>query len=152
MQRFLGYMILVVFILLLLDRIDKGPFIYQSGTTHFINIKDLQFDKSVLNIKAGDRVVFTNYDNFRHSIINNNPNINNSKLLMSFDKYEHTFSKPETILFSSSLYDNMNTTKIIVEEVVRGNSYYNSLKNNLINLVKTIIDSIFYSFWYLFKR
>ena len=115
MLDYFGYLVLFIFIIFMIQMINDGPFVFLSGTKHFVNINDLAFDIKNLNIKKGDTVVFTNYDQIRHTVINDDGKINNSDILYEYDKYTHTFHREGTFTFYSSLYENMEKMVVNVE-------------------------------------
>ena len=121
----------------IISRIEKGPYIFAKGVTHFIDIKNIMFqrkNKKILNyvISRGDTVEFTNYDQIRHTIINDKEHIPNSEMLHQFDNYTHTFKNAGTYKFYSSLYKNMEPLYISVNEVKKSKEYYKTFIENLI--------------------
>jgi plastocyanin len=150
--NYFGYLFLVIFIIFIFQMITDGPYIFSSGTKFFVNIKDLEFDIKELNIEMGDSVVWTNYDQIRHTIINDDPKINNSPILFEFDKYEQTFNKEGIIVFKSSLYDNMDDMSVKVAKTTKGSNFYNEIFNNLIELIKNIFQSFLYYINKLIKK
>lgn len=152
MLDYFGYIIFIIFILLMLNMVNKGPFIFQRGIKHFINIKDIQFDIRELTIKQGDTVVFTNFDQFRHSIITDDTIINNSGILYEFDTYTHTFGREGIYEFASSLYPKMEKLLITVEETQKGRQFYSEIFNNLYNFIVEFIETfLFYIRMFIYK-
>ena len=135
-----GKIILIAFLFFMAEMIKQGPFIFQSGKKHFINILDLEFDKKKLNIKTGDTVVWTNKDLIRHSFINDFPDIPNSGMLFPFDKYQHTFNKQGSVQFKSSLYKNMLDMNIHLDkdlkEILITNKYFQTSLTLFLNSSK----------------
>lgn len=152
MLSYFGYVILILFIIFMLQMVREGPFIFEKGTTHYIQIKDLKFNITELKIKQGDTVEIINFEQFRHSIIVDDPTINNSELMLQYDKYRHTFNKEGTFVFKSSLYDNMNTLTVIVEETTKGRAFYGEILTNLGNFVKEFIKTILFYIRYTYLR
>lgn len=150
--NFYGYLFLIIFIIFLFQMVREGPYIFHTGTKHFVNIKDLKFDINELNIEIGDTVIWTNYDQIRHTIINDDAKINNSSILFEFDKYEHTFNKEGIIVFQSSLYEKMPDMNVRVIKTTKGKDFYNEIFDNLIDFIKSIIQTFLYYINKLFKR
>jgi len=146
MLSYFGYIILFIFVLMLLNMVNEGPFIFQRGVKHFITIKDIQFDIRKLTIKQGDTVTFTNFDQFRHSVITDDQKIDNSGILYEFDTYTHTFAREGTFEFASSLYPKMEKIVIIVEKTQKGRQFYSEIINNLYNFITEFITSILFYF------
>ena len=145
MLDYFGYLFLFIFILFMLQMIKEGPFIFLTGTKHFVNIKDLDFDIKKLNIKNGDSVVWTNYDQIRHTVINDDGKINNSEILYEYDKYTHTFHREGNYKFYSSLYDNMDSMTVNVEKSLKGKNFYGEIFGNIGTMIKEIIGTtLFY--------
>ena len=151
MLTYFGYLFAMIFIMFLFKMISEGPFIFERGIKHFITIKDLAFDVRELKIKQGDTVVWTNYDQIRHTVTNVE-NIVNSDLLLPFDKYSYTFNQQGKIVFKSSLYDNMAPMTIVIEESKKGKQFYNAIGTNLFNFVKEFFSSIWFYFTFTLKK
>ena len=152
MLDYFGYLVAIIFVIFMLNMINKGPFIFQRGVKHFVNIKDIQFDVNELTIKQGDTVVFTNYDQFRHSIITDDLVIPNSKLLFEFDTFQHTFNREGKFVFSSSLYNKMDDLTITVEETLKGRQFYDEIAGNLINFIIEFFSSIWFYITFSIKK
>ena len=142
--EFFGYIILLMFVIFMLQMINEGPFIFKSGNIHYVNIKEMKFDIEKLVIKKGDTVVWTNYDQFRHTVINDSPSINKSDILYEYDKYMHTFNSTDTIKLRSSLYKNMPEMIIYVQDITKGKSFYNEIINNISIFIKKIISTFIF--------
>ena len=80
MLNYFGYLFLMIFIMFLFRMINEGPFIFEKGIKHFVNITDLAFDVKELQIKQGDTVVWTNYDQIRHTVTNDEDIVNSGIL------------------------------------------------------------------------
>lgn len=144
MLDYFGYLVLLIFVIFMVQMINDGPFIFHSGTKHFVNISDIEFDIKSLNIKKGDTVVWTNYDQIRHTVINDDGKINNSDVLYQYDKYSHTFQREGTFTFYSSLYENMDKMIVSVGESLKGKNFYGEIGNNLAKLVRDFFGSIIF--------
>ena len=132
--------------------INEGPFIFERGVKHFVNIKDLAFDVKELKIKQGDTVVWTNYDQIRHTVINDENIIKNSGILYSFDTFQHTFQQEGEITFKSSLYSNMDPMIVYIEEAKAGKKFYSAIGNNLTNFIKEFFSSIWFYITFSIKK
>ena len=151
MLNYFGYLFLMIFIMFLSRMINEGPFIFKKGIKHFVNIKDLAFDIKELQIKQGDTVVWTNYDQIRHTVTNDE-DIINSRIIFPLDTYTYTFNQQGKILFKSSLYKNMDPMIVYVKESKKGKQFYSAIGNNLINFVKEFFGSIFFYFIFTIKK
>ena len=151
MLSYFGYLFALIFIMFLFRMINEGPFIFERGVKHFVNIDKLAFDVKELKIKQGDTVVWTNYDQIRHTVVNNE-DIVNSDMLYQYDTYSYTFNQQGEIVFRSSLYDNMNPMTISVEESKKGTAFYNTIGNNLINFIKEFFGSIWFYITFSIKK
>jgi plastocyanin len=146
-MRILGYILFVLFIIYLISRIEKGPYIFYSGITHFIDIRDIKFqkkDRKITNyiIDRGDTIEFTNYDQIRHTVVNDEVHIPNSKILYQYDSYTHAFKKEGMYKFYSSLYKNMEPIYIKVSETKKKSKYYETFLRNLFEFIPSMIIKI----------
>ncbi len=152
MLNYYGYLFLFMFIIFMVQMIKEGPFIYISGTKHFVNIKGLQFDIKNLNIKNGDTVVWTNYDQIRHTVVNDDGKINNSNILYEYDKYTHTFRREGTFKFYSSLYDNMDKMTVNVGKSLKGKNFYGEILSNIGTMIKAVIGTTLFYIKFIFDK
>ena len=156
MLTYFGYLFLFIFVIFMVQMINDGPFIFHSGTKHFVNIIDMEsdigFDIKSLNIKKGDTVVWTNYDQIRHTVINDDGKINNSEVLYKYDKYSHVFDREGTFTFYSSLYENMDKMVVNVGKSLKGKNFYSEIGNNLFTLIKDFFGSIIFYITYSIKK
>ena len=151
MLSYFGYLFAMIFVMFLFRMINEGPFIFERGVKHFVNIDKLAFDVKELKIKQGDTVVWTNYDQIRHTVVNNE-DIINSDMLYQYDTYSYTFNQQGEIVFKSSLYDNMTPMTISVEESKKGKAFYSTIGNNLINFVKEFFGSVWFYISFTIKK
>ena len=153
MLSYFGYVIMILFVVFMLQMVREGPFIFERGTTHFIQLTNMNFNVTDLSIKQGDTIEIVNYDQYRHAITVNDPTINNSELMQQYDKYRHTFHKEGTFVFKSSLYDAMNTLTVTVEETTKGRAFYGEIIENVINFIKELLRTIlFYTKYTIMRR
>ena len=152
MLTYFGYLFLMIFIMFLFRMINEGPFIFERGVEHFINIKDLAFDVEKIKIKQGDTIVWTNYDQFRHTVVTDDAVIANSGILYEFDTHRHTFNRSGEFQFKSSLYSNMAAMTVVVEEPIKGTHFYSEIGGNLTNLVKEFFSSIWFYISFTIKK
>ena len=130
-MNFYKFLIIIIFLIYLYNRLNKGPYISQSGKYWKIIIYNNNFDKKLLNIKKGDIVEFINKDQIRHTIKTNNMSIQNSPILFQNDTWEFKLETDNDVIFESSLYNNMN--KIIIRSTNDNNnkSSKKELKKNI---------------------
>ena len=152
MLDYFGYLFIFIFIIFMIQMINNGPFIFHSGTKHFVNINDLNFDIKQLSIKKGDTVVWTNYDQIRHTVITDSQKINNSDVLFQYDKYTHVFQQEGSFEFRSSFYENMDNMYVNVEKSLKGRNFYDEIGNNLFTLIKEFFGSILFTVRFGFKK
>jgi len=107
-MTFYKFLIIIIFLIYLYNRLNKGPYISQSGKYWKITIQNNNFDKSSLNINKGDIVEFINKDQIRHTIKTNNMSIQNSPILFQNDTWQYKYETNNDVIFESSLYSNMN--------------------------------------------
>jgi plastocyanin len=141
-MNFYKFLIIILFLIYLYNRLDKGPYISQSGTYWKINIQNNQFDKPSLIIKKGDIVEFINKDQIRHTIKTNNMNVVNSPILFQNDTWQYQGKNDNDIIFESSLYSNMNKIVIKTQNDNTGKSLKNQMKNNINEIKGKIGDKI----------
>jgi hypothetical protein len=141
-MNFYKFLIIILFLIYLYNRLDKGPYISQSGTYWKINIQNNQFDKQSLIIKKGDIVEFINKDQIRHTIKTNNMNVVNSPILFQNDTWQYQGKNDNDIIFESSLYSNMNKIVIKTQNDNTGKSLKNQMKNNINEIKGKIGDKI----------
>lgn len=134
-MNFFKFLLYASFILILYMRLKSGPYIYDSSETYYINIKDHKFDTTNLKIKRGDKLVFINKDQIRHTIKNDNNYIENSPILFQNDTWEITLNgNSKNVVFESSLYSNMNSVSVEIEDIFKDTTAYNQFRKNLLNL------------------
>lgn len=78
-----------------------------------VDIKNLEFNPTTLNIKTGTKVTWTNRDNTPHIIKSEFINLLDSKTLSPGQSFSFTFDKPGFINYSCSLHPTMKGIVII---------------------------------------
>lgn len=136
-MNFFKFLLYSTMIIILYMRLKSGPYIYQSNKKHYIEIKDHKFDTEKLIVKKGDVLIFTNKDQIRHTVKSDNIYKENSPILFQHDTWEITLDdKVKTIIFNSSLYDNMNQLNVEVIDIYKDTSAENKFRQNLLMLKK----------------
>lgn len=132
-MNFLGYVIIMIFILYLFTRIKKGPFIFLTADKHIVFIKDFEFIPNKLEINVGDTVFWINKDQVRHTVISDNDFIPNSDIILYNEDFQHTFNNTGNYMFGSSLYDKVKSMEIIVNEKkeLKDEMFFNTIISNL---------------------
>jgi plastocyanin len=78
-----------------------------------VKIDNFSFSPTVLEIKAGTKVTWTNADDIPHTVVSNDQ-IFKSKALDTDEKFSFTFDKPGTYPYFCSLHPKM-TAKVVVQ-------------------------------------
>lgn len=85
-----------------------------SGKVHEVRIKGSTFTPSLLNVKMGDTVKWTNWDSMSHTVTSDTGNELDSELLSKDGSYSHVFSVPGTYNYHCTPHPYMKA-RIIVE-------------------------------------
>jgi len=83
-------------------------------TTYNVDIKDMSYNASVLRIKVGDVVIWTNRDNVTHSVTSDTGSELNSPQLSYQHIYQHTFSRNGTYDYHCIFHSSMRGRIIVV--------------------------------------
>ena len=78
-----------------------------------VKIDNFSFSPTVLDIKAGTKVTWTNADDIPHTVVSNDQ-VFKSKALDTDEKFSFTFDKPGTYPYFCSLHPKM-TAKVVVQ-------------------------------------
>ena len=140
-MNFYKFLIIIIFLIYLYNRLNKGPYISQSGKYWKIIIYNNNFDKKLLNIKKGDIVEFINKDQIRHTIKTNNMSIQNSPILFQNDTWQFKLETDNDVIFESSLYSNMNKITIKGQSDIKKTSK-SELKINIKEIKEKIGEKI----------
>lgn len=125
---FAGKIIIILFIIFMIRMAIVGPFIYNTGKTHYIDLLNFKFEKTDLKIKLGDTIIFTNMDQIRWNVINDNDLIPNSDLLYQYDRYTYTFNIDfDTVTFNTSLYENVVPLVVTQQKEFKRKSYFRQI-------------------------
>ena len=138
---FYKFLIIIIFLIYLYNRLNQGPYISQSGKYWKVIIKNNNFDKSSLFINKGDIVEFINQDQIRHTIKTNNMNIQNSPILFQNDTWQFKLETDNDVIFESSLYSNMNKITIKGQSDIKKTSK-SELKINIKEIKEKIGEKI----------
>lgn len=84
------------------------------NTTNTVTMKNLEFDKKILNIKVGDIVTWVNEDTVSHTATADDGSFN-TQLLAQGEKASITFTKKGTYTYHCTVHPSMRGT-IVVEE------------------------------------
>ena len=139
---FSSFFLAIIFLIYLFDRLNKGPYITESGIRRQVNISNHNFEKTTLLVKQGDIVEFINKDQIRHTIKTNNLDIQNSPILFQNDTWIYQCKNPNDIIFESSLYSNMNKITITMNKNDKGKSVKGELKSNINNISGVISNKL----------
>ena len=140
-MNFYKFLIIIIFLIYLYNRLNQGPYISQSGKYWEVIIQNHNFDKSSLNINKGDVVEFINQDQIRHTIKTNNMNIQNSPILFQNDTWQFKLETDNDVIFESSLYSNMNKITIKSQSDNKKSSK-SELKTNIKEIKEKIGEKI----------
>jgi len=141
-MNFYSFFLSIIFLIYLYDRLNKGPYITESGVRREVVISNHNFEKTTLEVNQGDIVEFINKDQIRHTIKTNNLDIQNSPILFQNDTWIYQCKNPNDIIFESSLYSNMNKITISVNKKNNGRSVKGKLKSNINNIGVIISNKI----------
>lgn len=78
-----------------------------------VDIKNLEFNPTTLNIKTGTKVTWTNSDNTPHTVTSEFVKLFDSKTLSPGQSYSYTFSKAGFINYSCNIHPTMKGIIII---------------------------------------
>lgn len=78
-----------------------------------VKIDNFSFTPSILAVKAGTQITWTNADDIPHTVVSNDQSFK-SKVLDTDEKFTFTASKPGTYSYFCSIHPKM-TGKVVVE-------------------------------------
>lgn len=134
--NFLGYIVIIIILFFLYSASERGPFIYQNSTTHNIKITRDTFEPNDININLGDQVIWKNYDYvLRHTVVNDDPLLRNSDVLLKGDEFKIIFDRPGEYIFYSSLYPEFEKGIIRVKQTKSGSKFRKDLQENVLTVV-----------------
>lgn len=114
--HFLGYLIIVFFILSFYELWKKSETVINISdrNVHYVNIYKMDWSKNNLKIKVNDKIIFKNLSGPRVQIVNNYDFIKNSKIMEFYDEYSVIFTKKGEYTFKTPLYKKIPTFKVSV--------------------------------------
>lgn len=128
--------------------LKTGPFIFKNNKIKKIKIERDSFTPNNVKIRLGDEVIWKNHDHvLRHTVVNDDPLIRNSNVLLKGKEFKIIFDRPGEYTFYSSLYPNFERGIVTVDAVDRkGSEYRKNLKDNVLvvvfKLYRTFIKTI----------
>ena len=138
--NFIGILVIVMILFILYDASEKGPFIFKNSKTHKILIDRMGFIPKQKTINLGDEITWQSTDHvLRHTVVNDDPFLRNSEVLLRGDEFKIIFDRPGEYKFYSSLYDEFKPGLVIVKEVRKGSEFRGKLKDNVVNVVLNLI-------------
>ena len=93
---------------------EPSPTPAQTSSTVNIDISGFAFNPSLITIKAGDTIVWTNMDSAPHTVTSTSGKELESKTLDKGDTYSHTFTQAGTYDYFCAIHHGMRA-KVIVE-------------------------------------
>jgi plastocyanin len=79
----------------------------QSGTTYHVDIQNLAFNQSFINVSVGDTVIFTNKDSVPHTVTSTDGGPLNSGTLAARSTYSHTFTTAGQFQYRCNIHPSM---------------------------------------------
>ena len=80
---------------------------------NLVQISNFAFSSSVLNVKVGDSVTWTNMDSAPHTVTSDSGSELTSAMLNEGEIYSHTFSVAGTYAYHCSVHPGMKATIIV---------------------------------------
>lgn len=134
--NFIGVLILIFILFFLYNSSEKGPFIFKNNRTKKIIINRDSFEPQDVTINLGDEIIWQSHDYvLRHTVVNDNPFIRNSDVLMKGDEFKIVFDKYGDYIFYSSLYPEFQKGIVRVRPVKKGKEFRKNIRNNILNVV-----------------
>lgn len=78
-----------------------------------VDISDMMFTPSQINISKGDTVTWTNSDSVAHTVTADNGNGPNSSPIAPGDKYSYTFTQAGSYQYHCSIHPSMRGTIVV---------------------------------------
>lgn len=154
--NFLGFLFIIVFLFTLYNASEKGAFIFQNSNTHKIKINRDTFEPNDLSINLGDEVIWRSHDYvLRHTVVNDDPILRNSDVLLKGDEFKIIFDRPGEYVFYSSLYPNFQKGIVRVKDVQKSTEYRKKVKTNVLDVVfklQRIFMKSFKKFYTIIKK
>jgi len=93
---------------------EKGSDKKDAGTENAVSMKGMKFSPASITIKPGEKVVWTNKDDYDHTVVADDGSFKSGNLSRG-DSFEHKFEKKGKYKYACSIHPRMKGT-VIVEE------------------------------------
>ena len=134
--NFVGFLFMIMMLFALYNASETGPFIFKNNEIKKIMVQRDSFKPNHITINLGDEIIWKNYDHvLRHTIVNDDPLIRNSDVLLKGDEFKIIFDRPGEYIFYSSLYPEFEKGIVSVIPVVKGAEYRRNLRENVLTVV-----------------
>ena len=154
--NFLGFLFIIVLLFVLYNASEKGPYIFKNSNSHKIKINRDTFEPNELTIRPGDEVTWRSHDYvLRHTVVNDDPFLRNSEVLLKGDEFKIIFDRPGDYVFYSSLYPQFQKGIVHVKELERGTKYRQRVKSNVLDVVfkvQRVFMKSFKQFYQIMKK
>jgi len=131
--NFVGYLFLIMMLFVLYNASETRPFIFKNNVLKKININRDSFEPNDISVNLGDEIMWKNMDHvLRHTVVNDDPLIRNSDVLLKGKEFKVIFDRPGEYIFYSSLYPEFE--RGIVRVVPKGGPRKN-LKENILTVI-----------------
>ena len=119
---------------------ERGPFIFKNSSIKKIKILRDSFEPNDISINLGDEIIWQNHDYvLRHTVVNDDPLLRNSDVLLKGDEFKIIFDRPGDYIFYSSLYPKHFEKGIVrVRPVKSGNQFRKNMKENVLTVILNI--------------
>lgn len=133
--NFIGFLVILLALFGLYNASEKGPFIFKNNEIKKIKINRDTFEPNDISINLGDEIIWQNHDYvLRHTVINDDPLIRNSDVLLKGDEFKVIFDRPGDYVFYSSLYPKFEKGIVRVRPVKTGTEFRGNLKENVLKV------------------
>ena len=134
--NFVGVLFLIMMLFALYNATETGPFIFKNNILKKVNINRDSFEPNDISVNLGDQVLWKNMDHvLRHTVVNDDPLIRNSDVLLKGKEFKVIFDRPGEYIFYSSLYPEFERGIVRVIPVKSGSGYRKDLKENVLTVV-----------------
>jgi len=131
--NFLGVLVLIMMLFALYNANETGAFIYKNNNLKKISIDRDSFKPNDISINLGDEVIWKNMDHvLRHTVVNDDPLIRNSDVLLKGKEFKVIFDRPGEYIFYSSLYPEFEKGIVRVIPIKSGKK---NLRENVLTVV-----------------
>lgn len=134
--NFIGFLVILLALFGLYNASETGPFIFKNNQIKKIKILRDSFEPNDITINLGDEIIWQNHDYvLRHTVVNDDPLLRNSDVLLKGDEFKIIFDRPGDYIFYSSLYPEFEKGIIRVRPVKSGNEFRKNMKENVLTVV-----------------